>query len=285
MKTTRLKLSTLTLAVASALSATAVQAADTTEAEAKDVEVIEVRGIRASNKKNLNTKRFSTSIVDAISAEDIGKFPDKNVAESLQRIAGVSITRDFGEGERVSIRGTAPQLNRTLVNGQNIATTKWWALEPSSRSFNYSLLPSELVSSLEVYKSPEAKIDEGAIGGTVILRTRKPLDLDAGAGFGSAGIRYNDKTESSDPQVSGLYSWKNEDETFGVLASVVFQGREQRRDGLEAFGWFDADRADTAASIGKSVPGIDAGFASPLVLRVFGSSSIIDTTLWTITLS
>ena len=257
MKTTRLKLSTLALAIASSLSAIAVQAAEAAEVSAEDVEVIEVRGIRASNKKNLNTKRFSSSIVDAISAEDIGKFPDKNVAESLQRIAGVSITRDFGEGERVSIRGTAPQLNRTLVNGQNIATTKWWALEPSSRSFNYSLLPSELVSSLEVYKSPEAKIDEGAIGGTVILRTRKPLDLEAGAGFGSAGIRYNDKTESSDPQVSGLYSWKNENETFGVLASVVFQGREQRRDGLEAFGWFDADRADTAASIGQSVPGWD----------------------------
>ena len=257
MKNTRLKISTLALAIASSLSATAVTAAEAGEEKAEDLEVIEVRGIRASNKKNLNTKRFSSSIVDAISAEDIGKFPDKNVAESLQRIAGVSITRDFGEGEKVSIRGTAPQLNRTLINGQNVASTKWWALEPSSRSFNYSLLPSELVSSLEVYKSPEAKIDEGAIGGTVILRTRKPLDLEAGSGFGSAGIRYNDKTENSDPQVSGLYSWKNEDETFGVLAAVVFQGREQRRDGLEAFGWFDADRADTARSIGKSVPGWD----------------------------
>jgi iron complex outermembrane receptor protein len=257
MKYSGLKYSTVALAIASSLSSTALYAADNAAEQAEDIETIEVTGIRASNKKNLNTKRFATSIVDAISAEDIGKFPDKNVAESLQRIAGVSITRDFGEGEKVSIRGTAPQLNRTLINGQNVASTKWWALEPSSRSFNYSLLPSELVSSLEVYKSPEAKIDEGAIGGTVILRTRKPLDLEAGSGFGSAGVRYNDKTESSDPQVSGLYSWKNEDETFGVLASVVFQGREQRRDGLEAFGWFDADRADTAASIGKSVPGWD----------------------------
>ncbi|AWB68063.1 TonB-dependent receptor [Saccharobesus litoralis] len=256
----QLKLTPITLAVNAALltglayTAPALAAEQTAEEE---IEVIAVKGIRASAKANLNTKRFADSIVDAITAEDIGKFPDKNVAESLQRVAGVSITRDFGEGEKVSIRGTAPQLNNTLLNGQAVATTKWWALEPSSRSFNFSLLPSELVSALEVYKSPEAKIDEGAIGGTVILRTRKPLDLDSGTIYGSAGVRYNDKTESSDPQFSGLFSWKNEDETFGILASIIQQGREQRRDGLEAFGWFDATRADTAASVGKSIPGWD----------------------------
>ncbi|WP_143869725.1 TonB-dependent receptor [Catenovulum sediminis] len=256
-----IQLKKTSIAVSAVLFASLTQPvyAEETESAVQDdeVEVIAVKGIRASTRANLNAKRFSDTIVDAITAEDIGKFPDKNVAESLQRIAGVSITRDFGEGEKVSIRGTAPQLNQTLVNGQNIASTKWWSLEPSSRSFNYSLLPSELVSALEVYKSPEAKIDEGAIGGTVILRTRKPLDLDANSLYGSAGVRYNDKTESSDPQVSGLYSWKNEQETFGILASLVYQGREQRRDGLEAFGWFDATRADTASSIGKSVPGWD----------------------------
>ncbi|WP_016956704.1 TonB-dependent receptor [Catenovulum agarivorans] len=244
----------ITLAVSTALLASLSQPV---MAEESETEVISVKGIRASAKANLNAKRFSDTIVDAITAEDIGKFPDKNVAESLQRIAGVSITRDFGEGEKVSIRGTAPQLNNTLLNGQAVATTKWWALEPSSRSFNFSLLPSELVSALEVYKSPEAKIDEGAVGGTVILRTRKPLDLDANTVYGSAGVRYNDKTESTDPQISALYSWKNDNETFGVLASLIYQGREQRRDGMEAFGWFDATRADTASSVGKSIPGWD----------------------------
>ncbi|KKK89828.1 hypothetical protein LCGC14_2729180, partial [marine sediment metagenome] len=144
-----------------------------------EVEVIQVRGIRGSVVKSLNTKRYSNAIVDAVTAEDIGKFPDQNVAESLQRITGVSISRNFGEGERVSIRGTSESQNRTLLNGQAVGSADWWTNSAANRGFNYTMLPSEIVSGLEVYKSPEADIDEGSIGGTVIVRTRKPLDLDA----------------------------------------------------------------------------------------------------------
>ena len=147
--------------LAASLSTTYVHAAEENTAEQSDVEVIQVRGIRGSLVKSLNTKRFSGSVVDAVTAEDIGKFPDQNVAESLQRITGVSISRNFGEGERVSIRGTSESQNRTLLNGQAVGSVDWWTNSPASRGFNYTMLPSEIVSGLEVYKSPEADIDEG----------------------------------------------------------------------------------------------------------------------------
>lgn len=213
--------------------------ADQTKTE--EVEVIQVRGIRGSVVQSLNTKRYANSVVDAVTAEDIGKFPDQNVAESLQRITGVSITRSFGEGERVSIRGTTESQNRTLLNGQAVGSADWWTNSAASRGFNYTMLPSEIVSGLEVYKTPEADIDEGSIGGTVIVRTRKPLDLEANKFAGSVLAQYSDVSGETDPQLSALYSWKNEDETFGALISLVRQERNLRRDGIEAWSWTDRD--------------------------------------------
>lgn len=122
-----------------------------------DIEVIEVRGIRSSMAENLAVKRLSSSIVDAITAEDIGKFPDKNVADSLARVPGIVINRDGGEGSTVSIRGLSSDLTYTQLNGNFIASSPG---EPS-RSFDYSLLPSAMISSVEVFKSPEARLDEG----------------------------------------------------------------------------------------------------------------------------
>ena len=207
----------------------------------KKPEIIQVRGIRGSTVKSLNTKRYANAIVDVITAEDVGKFPDQNVAESLQRITGVSITRAFGEGERVSIRGTTESQNRTLLNGQAVGSADWWTNSPANRGFNYTMLPSEIVAGLEVYKSPEANIDEGSIGGTVIVNTRKPLDLEAGKFSGSAMSQYSDVSGESDPVVSAMYSWKNKDETFGALVSVVRQQRNLRRDGIEAWSWTKRD--------------------------------------------
>ncbi|PKG83749.1 TonB-dependent receptor [Colwellia sp. 75C3] len=224
-------------------SPTLVFAEEVAEKQAKteEVEVIQVRGIRGSVVKSLNTKRYSNSVVDAVTAEDIGKFPDQNVAESLQRITGVSITRSFGEGERVSIRGTTESQNRTLLNGQAVGSADWWTNSAASRGFNYTMLPSEIVSGLEVYKTPEADIDEGSIGGTVIVRTRKPLDLEANKFAGSVLAQYSEVSGETDPQLSALYSWKNEDETFGALISLVRQERNLRRDGIEAWSWTDRD--------------------------------------------
>lgn len=206
-------------------------------ADVKDakVEVIEVRGIRASQEANLNAKRFSDTIVDVVTAEDIGKFPDKNVAESLQRVAGVTIQRQFGEGAGVSIRGAGQDLTLTTLNGQNVASTGWFVLEPARRSFNYELLPSELVGNLEVYKASQADLNEGGIGGTVVVHTRKPLDLDANKAYFSLESTYQSDSEANDPQLSGMYSWKNDSETFGALVSAVMQERSLQRQGNEAF--------------------------------------------------
>ena len=140
------------------------------------LEEVIVTGIRGTLEQNLDIKRDAAAFVDAITAEDIGKFPDKNVADALQRVPGVSITRDGGEGQFVSVRGVSSDLTLTLLNGNYISTGT--NVTNPSRSFNYSLLPSNLVSSVEVYKSPEAKIDEGGIGGTVIINTRKPLEIE-----------------------------------------------------------------------------------------------------------
>lgn len=225
----------------------------TTKAKTEEVEVIQVRGIRGSVVQSLNTKRYSNSIVDAVTAEDIGKFPDQNVAESLQRITGVSVTRNFGEGERVSIRGTTESQNRTLLNGQAVGSADWWTNSAASRGFNYTMLPSEIVSGLEVYKTPEADIDEGSIGGTVIVRTRKPLDLEANKISASVLAQHSQVSGNTDPQLSGLYSWKNEDETFGALVSLVRQERSLRRDGIEAWSWGTRDLEMEDGTVHKDV--------------------------------
>jgi iron complex outermembrane receptor protein len=199
------------------------------------IEEVQVTGIRGSLAQALEVKRQADSIVDAISSEDIGKFPDKNVADSLQRIPGISVDRIWGEGRDIFVRGTDSTLNRTLMNGQNVASAFWWANDNPSRGFNYSILASELVSSLQVYKSLEARHDEGSIGGMVNVLTRRPMDLEPLTLNLSAEYQYSELPDAWDPQLSGLVSWKNPDETIGVLASFNRQVRTVRRDGLEVF--------------------------------------------------
>ena len=161
------------------------------------------------------------------------------MAEALQRVPGIVINREFGEGERVSLRGTAPNLTKTLVNGHAIATADWFVLEQlaATRSFNYLTLPSEIVGKLEVYKSPQADVEEGGIGGTINVNTRNPLDLDAWSVSASAQVVYSEKRKSWDPQASGLVSWKNADNSFGILLGGVYQKRDIRRDGVEVLGY------------------------------------------------
>ncbi|WP_299585854.1 TonB-dependent receptor [uncultured Microbulbifer sp.] len=216
------------------------QSVEQSETENLVLEEVEVLGIRQSMVKNLDVKRFSNAIVDSITAEDIGKFPDKNVADSLQRVPGISIVRSGGEGARVSIRGTAPELTFTQLNGNYIATPG----DDPSRSFDYSLLPATMISRADVYKSPEAKLDEGGIGGTVILHTRKPLDLDAGEGMLSIETTYADVTEKYEPQYTGFYSWKNNQESIGVLVGYSKQDRQNRviSTTTENWGWQGAEK-------------------------------------------
>lgn len=219
------------------------------QATTSAVEEVIVTGIRGSIRESIDTKRASASIVDAISAEDMGKFPDKNVAESLSHVPGVTLDRDFGQGERVSIRGTDPALNRTLLNGQTFASADWFILDSPGRTFNYTLLAPEIVEQVEVFKSPEARIYEGSIGGTVILRTRRPLDLPSGTLRASADYAYNDRSEDGSPNYSGLYSWKNNAQTFGVIVSALHSEEDLRRDGLEMFSYPRALAAGFPAAV------------------------------------
>ncbi|NIB40129.1 TonB-dependent receptor [Pseudomaricurvus alkylphenolicus] len=218
-----------------ALSGAAMAQQSDEVAESNQIEEIQVLGIRKSLQASMDVKRFSSSVVDAITSEDIGKFPDKNVAESLARVPGVAISRDFGEGQGVTIRGLEPALNLTLVNGQAVGTAQWFVLSDATRNFNYEMLSPEMVGSVEVYKSAQADIDEGGLGGTVVLKTRKPLDLDSGTVNLSIDAQYGDLSEETDPSFSGLYSWKNEAETFGALVAFSRQERTVRREATELF--------------------------------------------------
>ncbi|MFT4248187.1 MAG: TonB-dependent receptor [Pseudomonas sp.] len=222
--------------------------------QATQLDTVTVTGYRASLGKALSVKRNADAIVDAISAEDIGKFPDTNVAESLAHLPGISVDRQFGEGEKVSILGTDPALNRVLLNGQTIASTTWGGdpNDSDNRSFNYSILPSEVVGLMEVYKSPEARIDEGSIGGTVIVHTRKPLELERNSVSGSVGYNYNDLSATGRPNASLMYSWKNKDETFGFLVSASHSNKIIRRDGVEIFGYGDSSSYPDSATNGSS---------------------------------
>jgi len=226
---------TMILAGVSSQSMAAEEA--TSKVSKEEVEVIQVTGIRGSMKENINAKRFANSVVDVVTAEDIGKFPDKNVADSLARITGVSVSREFGEGEKISIRGAGPKYNRTLLNGQTVGTADWFILDEASRSFNYTLLPSVIVKTLEVHKSPTASLDEGSIGGTVILKTSRPLDMEANSVSLALEAAYSESSEEVDPSVDAMYSWKNDNETFGVMVSAVNQNRTVERKGFEVLSW------------------------------------------------
>ncbi|WP_226665979.1 TonB-dependent receptor [Microbulbifer aggregans] len=203
------------------------------------LEEITVTGIRGALQDAMNIKRDATGMVDAVSAEDIGKFPDTNVAEALGRIPGVSVSRQFGEGDAVSIRGASNQLTLTTLNGQSVASTGWYSQQAIDRSFNYSMLPPELIAGIDVYKSSQADLVEGGVGGTVNVKTRRPLDLEANSVFLSASSTYGTSSEEVDPALSGLYSFKNDAETFGVMVaaaaseySLVRRGQE----GLPSWG-------------------------------------------------
>jgi iron complex outermembrane recepter protein len=203
-------------------------------------EEITVVGIAESLREAVKVKREAAAIVDAVAAKDVNKLADKNLAEAVQRVPGVVINREFGEGERVSLRGVAPNLVHTTVNGHNVAVADWFVLEQlaATRSFNYLLLPSELIGLLTVYKSPTADLDEGGIGGTIDVKTRRPLDLKPMAISASLQTAYTERSGSYDPNVSALFSWKNPAETAGFLFSGVFDKRDIRRDGVEVLGYF-----------------------------------------------
>ncbi|MGN6328276.1 MAG: TonB-dependent receptor [Rhodanobacter sp.] len=207
------------------------------EKDATQLVGVTVVGIRASLQKSLDTKRNLDTISDSITAEDIGKFPNTNVAEAMSLMPGVTIDRRFGQGERVSIDGTDPSLNLSFLDGHPVAQAIWLYGESPNRGFDYTMMAPEILGRLEVIKSSEARLPEGSLGGTVLMHSRKPLDMDANTISGTVGYSYNDQAEGGKPNVSALYSWKNTDSTFGFdIAAQHFEERIDRQ-GLEIFGY------------------------------------------------
>lgn len=198
-----------------------------------DIEQIQVRGIRASMARAMDVKKESAGVVDAISAEDIGKFPDTNLAESLQRITGVSIDRSGGEGQLITVRGFGPQFNTVLVNGRQIAS------ENNSRAFSFDTIASELVSSLDVHKTSTATMQSGGIGSTININTARPFSISGFKVAGSVKAVYDENSEETTPQVSALISNTFDDDRVGLLLAVSHQSRETRLNQAQMDGWLE----------------------------------------------
>lgn len=236
---------------------------------AQKLDTVIVTGIRGALEQSLNVKRNADSHIDVISAEDIGKMPDKNVADSLARVPGVNISSasanegGFDENDRVSMRGTNPSLTQTLINGHNVASGDWFVLNQTGlvgRSVSYSLLPSELVSRVEVHKSPQAHIVEGGVAGAVDIITRKPLDFRKTMTLeASLGVVHATLPKKTDPQLSALAAWKNEANTAGVMVQVFSEKRHLRRDGQEILGYAQISPTSTIVTGSGGAAGTPTG--------------------------
>ena len=195
------------------------------DAQATSADDIIVTGIRAAERAAIDIKRNSVGVVDSIVAEELGKLPDNNVAESLQRVTGVTIERNRGEGRFVTVRGFGPKFNAVTVNGRTLAT------DNNGREFSFDVLPSEIISGADVYKSPQANINGASIGATVDVRTLRPLDGKRGFKFaGAAGGMYSELADTYNPEFSAVGSWKNDAGTFGVALAGVYSEQENRID-------------------------------------------------------
>ena len=204
---------------------------------------IVVTGIRASLAASADIKREAQGVVDAISAEDIGKFPDTNLAESLQRITGVSIDRQNGEGSLVTVRGFGPEFNLVTVNGRQVPTAVIGdgGSAPSSRSFDFANLASEGIAGVEVYKSGRATIESGGIGSTINIRTPRPLDNPGLRGSLAVKGVYDTSRNKGDtitPEISGILSTTFADDTIGIMVAGSYQKRKSSTNTANV-GWRD----------------------------------------------
>jgi iron complex outermembrane recepter protein len=218
------------------------QAAKPAEAAAESGDEIIVTGFRESLGAALNLKRESVSAVDAIVAEDIAKFPDQNLAESLQRIPGISIQRDGGEGRAITVRGLGPQFTRVRVNGmETVATSADGASANRDRAFDFNVFASELFNSLIVHKTAEASLDEGSLGAVVDLNTGNPLGGKYGfTVVGSVQGSYNTLSKTWGPRLAGLLSWKSQDGNFGVAISGAYSKGKTLELGNNTVRWAQA---------------------------------------------
>ncbi len=226
------------------------QDADTFEGT---IEEVVVTGFRKSLRESLDLKRDAVNNRDSIVTEDIGKMPDLNLAEAIQRVPGVAITREGGEGRQISLRGLGPDWTRVTLNGMEVPSSVG-GLDSSGgvnrgRAFDFNVFSAELFTRIDINKSNTASIEEGGVAGTVELYSARPLD---NSGFNAsvfAQLGYNDLSEESDPRVTAFISNTNKDETFGWLLSAAYTERTVYQDGFGTVRWAEPDRDFAANNI------------------------------------
>jgi TonB-dependent receptor len=251
---------------APAAGATARPAADQPAAvEDGSIAVVQIAGTRQSVASAIDRKLRASTVVDSIVAEDIGQFPDKNVGEALSRITGVQLSRDFGEGSKVSIRGVEPDLNRIEINGMSMLGTDGTA----GRGAELRELASELVGSIDVYKGITADMTEGGVGGTVVIRTRKPLDFKKPTLGGTLSGEHSTSRGGVQPRVNLYAADKYLDGKLGLMANVVYDKVLTQNDYARNTSWYFLRDWDNSPA--KTVTSTDPAVAA--VTDVAGCSS------------
>jgi iron complex outermembrane receptor protein len=210
-------------------------------AQSTDVSEIVVTGFRNSLQQALVQKRDSAVSSDSILAEDIGKFPDLNLSESIQRISGVAITREGGEGRQISVRGLGPQYTRVRIDGMEALATAGGTDANGGtnrgRSFDFNVFASDLFNSITVQKTAAAEVEEGSLGATVDLQTARPFDYKGFKFSASAQASYNDLAGETSPRAAMLISNTWKDDTFGALLSVAYTKRKLIEEGASTVRW------------------------------------------------
>ena len=225
-------------AIAACLASASAFAQD--QAASQEIEEVVVTGFRGSLNTAIAAKRNETAAIDVIASEDIGKFPDSNLAESMQRVPGVALQRtDGGEGRNISVRGLGPGFTKVRINGMEGAaqtgSSDIYGAGNNGRAFDFNVFPTEVFSQLAVRKTASADVEEGSLGATVDLKAPGALDYDQNTVFSITGRGiYNEVSEDVDPRVSLLAGKKFFDDTFGVLATFSFQERHTREVGYSA---------------------------------------------------
>lgn len=224
----------------------------------EEVESILVVGTRASLKSGIERKRAAGTVSDSIVAEDIAQFPDKNVGEALSRITGVQLSRDFGEGVQVSIRGVDPALNRVEINGMSVLSAN--GPNTNQRSSDFRELASELIKSVDVIKGSTADITEGGIGGTVRIEMRKPLELAGPLLSVSAQSQQLSIMDEWTPRANLTAATQLFDGRFGIIANITFDEVNTRSDFLRNTEWVRLGDWDESPE--KTIENIDPAFAA-----------------------
>jgi TonB-dependent receptor len=217
------------------------------------MEEVVVAGIRLGVGKSIEHKRDLDVVADVVSAEDVGKFPDRNLAEALQRVPGVQITRAANEGKFVNVRGLPAEFNYVTLNGQAVTSASDnQIVHGADRNFDFSLLTTDFISSIEVYKTPKADIEEGALSASVNVNTVRPFDLDGRRMVFSAQVQEYDIKNEPEPNIAGLYS----DVLFGGRVGLTLGAAWNRR-------FFQEQTTDTA-----QLDRVSLGNRSALILNV-----------------